>query len=611
MLTEYLNTHDLGKMLLPPGSYQPFPRRQDRARWEGISENIKAELLEWGDEARREGFPMLTATQYLAYTRTGDRQVFETPYFNRRRRLIGAVLAECLRDDGTYLDTVIDGLWCICEESSWVVSAHCDSRHLMSRPMMEHRLPDVTDPYIDLFSAQTAATVAFTLYFLEDKLDDVSPRIARRARHELEARILHPFMTHDDFWWMGMIRKDMNNWTPWILSNLLYVILLIERDGVRRCEAAARAMRMMDSYLAVMPEDGGCDEGAGYFNVAGASLFDALDAVYEATGGRVSFFDEPLIRNIGLYPVNAHIAGPYYLNFADCDAQPIVSGTALIRYGKRIGSEQLIDLGASIRQAQGGRVREKDTPQMNRVLYGVFDPIPQAQEPAGAPFVQMPLLQVFAWNKGELFAAVKGGHNGESHNHNDVGAFVVYVGGEPQVIDMGNKVYTAKTFGPERYTIDNTRSMNHNLPLIGGAEQAAGRKYAAWDVQADEHGAQMDIAGAYPEEAGVKRLVRTLSVEEGCVTLHDSAALDRAQEVTWVFMLRNEPDCQAGRVRSGRIELDYDVSLDASVAQIPVTDARLARNFPGSLWRLTLTAKAADTHEQTFTVRSAEGGTRK
>ena len=75
---------------------------------------------------------------------------------------------------------------------------------------------------------------------------------------------------------------------------------------------------------------------------------------------------------------------------------------------------------------------------------------------------------MFAWRRGGLYVAAKGGHNGESHNHNDIGNFIVYADGEPEIIDVGNCVYTAKTFGAERYELMNTRSKNHNVPLIGG-----------------------------------------------------------------------------------------------------------------------------------------------
>ena len=100
MFTEYLDTHDLSKLLGGPGTFQPFPRRQDRASWDALSESKRKELIEWGDEALT-GYPMMTATQFVAYTRTGDRSVFEKAYFDRRKLLMGATFAECVRNDGT------------------------------------------------------------------------------------------------------------------------------------------------------------------------------------------------------------------------------------------------------------------------------------------------------------------------------------------------------------------------------------------------------------------------------------------------------------------------------------------------------------------------------
>ena len=167
MFTEYLDTHDLSKLLGGPGTFQPFPRRQDRASWDALSESKRREIIEWGNEALA-GYPMITATQFVAYTRTGDRSVFEKAYFDRRKLLMGATFAECLCDDGTYLDAIMDGLWLICEESTWVVSAHNDSEHQQKHPSEKHPLPDVNRPYVDLFSAQTAATLAFVLYYMED-----------------------------------------------------------------------------------------------------------------------------------------------------------------------------------------------------------------------------------------------------------------------------------------------------------------------------------------------------------------------------------------------------------------------------------------------------------
>ena len=466
--------------------------------------------------------------------------------------------------------------------------------------MAARPLPDVTNPYVDLFAAQTAATLADVLYLLQDRLDAVSPLIARRARREIDLRVVTPFLTHDDFWWMGMIRRDVNNWTPWIVSNVIDVLLLLERDAHRRSEGIARGMRMLDSYLAVLPPDGGCDEGAGYFNMAGAALADALQSVYAATGGRVSFYHEPLIRRIAAFPLHAHIDGPYFINFADCDAMPRMDGERLLHLGRRTDNPALAALGAQT-LARRNDVRPLDTPQMNRVLFTLFAAEPEQPALTRSPsYLALPDLQVFSWRHGGMYLAAKGGHNGESHNHNDVGTFLLYTDGQPRVIDLGNCVYTAKTFGPDRYTLMNTRSRNHNVPLIGAMEQAAGREHAATGVSADCHGLRLDIAAAYPKEAGVCRLCRTFAIDGNGMTLTDDIELDRAQPVTWVFMLRDRPELSPGSASFGGLLLSHDSTLLQRVEEIPVTDSRMAGNFPGSVWRLALEAPAGRLHHRTF-----------
>ncbi len=601
MFTEFLQHCDLHALLCPPGAYRLFPLRTERERWAALRPEKRSKLLAWGEEALS-GYPMVTATQFLAFHRTGDRQAYEKPYFARRVLLMGAALAECAEDSGRYLDAVIDGIWCVLEESSWTLSAHNGSDHPGTPPMTERPLPDTANPYVDLFAAQTAATLADILYLLEDKLDAVSPLIARRVRSEVGRRVIVPFLTHDDFWWMGMIRHNVNNWTPWIVSNVIDVLLLLERDAYRRSAGVARAMRMLDSYIAVLPSDGGCDEGAGYFNMAGAALFDALQSVYTATGGRVSFYHEPLIRRIAAFPLHAHIDGPYYINFADCDAKPRMDGERLLHLGQCTENASLAALGAQVLACHTG-VKPLDTPQMNRVLRTLFAPVPALPVPPQPAFLALPDLQVFSWRCAGIYLAAKGGHNDESHNHNDIGNFLLYADGQPQVIDLGNCLYTGKTFGPERYTLMNTRSRNHNVPLIGGAEQAVGKAHAAVDVQACEQGMRLDFAAAYPREAGVCSLSRAFAIDKSGVTLTDHIELKSGQTVTWVFMLREKPVLTPGQAVFGPLRLRHDPALQQCVEEIRITDPRMAENFPGSVWRLTLEAPAARLHHQIFALQ--------
>lgn len=547
---------------------------------------------------------MLSASAFMGFVRTGDRQVYELPYFERRRKLIGAVLAECVSNDGSYMGCIIDGLWCICEESTWVVSAHNGSSHRGMRPQSERPLPDIQNPYIDLFAAQTAATLSYALYFLEDALDNVSPLITRRVRLELERRIFLPFMTRDDFWWMGMIRRDVNNWTPWILSNVIDSMLIVFSDQQRLCEGLARSMRMLDSYLDIMPADGGCDEGCGYWNMSGGSLLDCLESLYLASGGKINFYAEPHIKNIGAFPVHSHIHGSYFLNFADCDARPILDGERVYRFGQRTGNIYLMNLGAQIYAALD-QVKPHDTPQMNRVLYSLFADIPPGlmadTTSAQDTQITLPDLQVYAWRKNGLYAAIKGGHNGENHNHNDVGSFMVYAQGEPCIIDAGNIVYTAKTFSDERYTIWNTRAYYHNIALIGEREQHSGIDFKASDIRLTDNSVQMQLSGCYDGHAKLDSYTRKLTMLENEVSLCDNLLLSEPAPITWVFMLRNEPQAiDDGRITLGPLTFSYAAPLEIAKEEIPVTDSRMHQSFPGSLWRLTLKSLPDTRHEQVF-----------
>ena len=572
----------------------PYPVCGDEA-WKCLAPQSREQLETWGKEALGTAYPMLTATQFMAYVRDGSRKVYEDPYFMRRRILIGSALAYCIKPEPALLDHVVDGLWCICEETFWGISAHNGSSHAGQTPVEQRPLPEKQNPYIDLFAAQTACALALIVRMLGKELDSITPAIRRRVLRELDERIFVPFLYRNDFHWMGMIRKDLNNWTPWILSSIFVTALSVMRDDTLLRQLFSRGLTMLDRYLDGMPEDGGCDEGAGYWNMAGGALLDCLEAVEHVTGGRVTYWEQEKIRRIGDFPLHSHIAGQWHWNFADCDAKPMLDGERVYAYGRHTGNQALCALGAAI----GAPVIPRDTPQMNRVLDALFHAPAPAPYPPAEPRVSLPQLQVFARPHGSLYVALKGGHNGESHNHNDVGTFLLFDRGEPVIVDAGNMVYTAKTFSQERYTLWNTRSRNHNLPMIGSMEQAPGMAYAARDVQESDAMISMDIAGAYPDAAGVCTLRRKFIFGPEFV-LEDEIMLAQSEAITWVFLSRPRPQILQDGLLLGSVRMYHDAALNCAMEEIQVTDARMARNFPGSLWRITLRLTPATYAKQAF-----------
>ena len=99
-------------------------------------------------------------------------------------------------------------------------------------------------------------------------------------------------------------------------------------------------------------------------------------------------------------------------------------------------------------------------------------------------FDWLPDLQVLVERDSNdgLAIVAKAGHNGENHNHNDVGQLIVARHGRQVLIDAGAAVYDKGTFGPNRFDRWYCGSHGHNVPCINGHRQQAGKEHGARDV---------------------------------------------------------------------------------------------------------------------------------
>ena len=199
------------------------------------------------------------------------------------------------------------------------------------------------------------------------------------------------------------------------------------------------------------------------------------------------------IRNILCFPLRVEIGNGWFANFADCDARPFISGERMETAGQKTGEAALTALGTRMR----GTVEDQlnDVPHLTRALDLLFHAPAGETETAAERKTDtwLPDLQVRLVRRGAWTLVCKGGNNGENHNHNDVGSFILSLHGEPAVVDAGNMVYTAKTFSGERYTLWNVQSAWHNLPEFGGCGQRAGGEYAARNVACLPDGMQLDM----------------------------------------------------------------------------------------------------------------------
>lgn len=605
--------------LLPPGDWHPFPRFADRAAWGSLPAELRQRFIELGQEALIQPWPALPATLYLEYAREGNRSRYEAVYFERRQRLHVLTVAECLEGQRRFLDGVANALWAICEESTWCLPAH------LSVQKAGAGLADVNEPIVDLFAGETAVSLAWTWYVLGAELDRVAPVLRRRVRQELDRRILTPVLERDDFGWMGFGASSRsgrpNNWNPWINSSVLAAALVLEPDADRRAQLVHKALRSLDCFLGPHPPDGSCDEGPGYWTRAGGSVLDCLDLLASASGGKVTVFDRPLVQEIGRFIYRAHICGDYYVALGDCAPRLEVDRNLVYRYGRQIQDPHLKALGTQ--GATAAAIFESvGTRSMGRLLWALFDTgemlaQPPAREPLlrdvwlGDPDLQMMAARTEGGTCAGFYVAAWGGHNAQSHNHNDVGNVIVFARGQPVLVDAGVATYTRQTFSSRRYELWPMQSAYHNLPTINGVQQAAGRSYAARNVthQATDAFAQLelDLASAYPDQAQVRSWVRRVRLDrqgpKPGVELVDRFELEQVKGETAQHLLtpmavdasrpgelRLTGPAQPGATPL-RVTIEYEAGkLAPTVEELVLEDPSLERAWGRSLTRVTLRA---------------------
>ena len=629
MLAQHFPLPQLRTMLVPRAEWQPYPTIHERAPWQTLPLALRQSYLTRAEALAGTAWPNLPATLFLEFARNGNRRNYEIPHFERRGMLGTLVIAECIEDQGRFLDDIVNGIWAICEESFWGVPAH------IGRQTAGKGLPDTREVVVDLFAAETGALLAWSSYLLGERLDTVWPLLRDRIQREVNVRILTPCLERDDHSWMGFHNtgRRVNNWNPWICSNWLACTLLLEEDEARRQASVFKIMRTVDNFVDPYPLDGGCDEGPSYWGRAGASLLDNLELLYSATDGQLQVYDEPLIQEIGRFIYRVQIEGDYYINFADAPALVYPDAMLVYRYGLRIGDPQMMAHGLWLAERQdvqsggtdeaaeqkSGAMKRRHVPtSVGRLLPALFTLHTLPTMPAHAPLprdvwlneIQVMVARDEAGSARGLFVAAKGGHNEESHNHNDIGNFVIYVDGKPVIVDAGVETYTAKTFSAQRYEIWTMQSAYHSLlPTVDGVQQLPGADYKATNVAYNATDAQarlsLNMATAYPPAAQIQSWQRAITLQRGqFVQIDDDYVLAQpvgditlsivtpcAVDVSQPGVLQFNARAILGNRVSGQGQLLYNADVfSVATEQIAITDERLGGTWGDSLLRVKLRA---------------------
>jgi len=452
----------------PRGVGRPI---DDRPAWDALARTPQgAKLIQRAEGFLGKPLPELTDELYLEFSRNGNRSRCQSVIGARHGRLAPLVVAECLENRGRFLPEIEKTLIAICDEKTWVLPAH-------DRALTNFHGTRVT---VDLRSSAAAWELATADYWLAKRL---APATRKRLADELHRRIFGPYerMVNEgkpQMWWL----QSRGNWNAVCLSGVTGTALAHLPSPERRAFYVASAEKYIQYYLEGFTSDGYCSEGIGYWNYGFGHFVTLAETVFQATGGRVDLMADSRVPQIARFGRRMEITPGFYPAFADCKPgatpESWIEGYVSRRFdlGWPEGQHAMWPLRDSWGLTLTGLLcfaHSQSGPAVGRVR--------QQEQPLRDWFDEAGVLICRPRPGSErLFgAALKGGHNAEQHNHNDVGSYIAVLGGRTPLVDPGAEVYTARTFSGNRYQSGVLSSWGHPVPRVAGQLQREGRSAAA------------------------------------------------------------------------------------------------------------------------------------
>ncbi len=511
--------------MLPERPQGAGPTISDRQAWSAVAQARGfSAVLQRAERLVKEPIPDLPDDLYLDYSRTGNRDRYQRVFSSRHSRFATLVLAECLENKGRFLPAIDESLRAILAEKTWVLPAHDgDLRNF------EGKLVG-----IDLSAAATASLLATADYWLGEKLRHETRKL---LASELERRTFTPFE--------GAVRQrkpvlgwltTTNNWNAVCLAGVTGAALTAIEDRQRRAFFVASAEKYVQNFLSGFTPDGYCSEGLGYWNYGFGNFMVLAESIAQATGGKLDLWEDPKVRRIAQFGRRIEILPGISPAFADCHigsrGDVRLMAFVSLRFGfgwKELESRglllapgptnDLLELGLlGFANSAGKRPAATAPREELRDWFAdagilICRPAPGTDR-RGSPDPAQRGGSVGrpATTQHAMGVALKGGHNAEHHNHNDVGSFMVALGGKTPLVDPGSEVYTKRTFSGQRYESKVLNSFGHPVPRVAGQLQQTGRQAAAKVLKTEctdkADTLVLDISSAYAVK-DLKKLQRT------------------------------------------------------------------------------------------------------
>ena len=490
----------------------------DRKFW--ASYPVPGRILESAEKRLSMPVPHFTVEQFNKETKEkGKRPSMRSFYTELGRFLAVMVIAECKENKGRFIPKIEETM------DAFITGANPAFGHLFLFDRDMKRQNERGWRYIELNNALNFSDVATAYYLMDDKL---SPELRKRVYAYFDEWVFTPM-----FWNLSQPnRKTLrkvnyntscmgwliggNNWNPYCHAFILDAVFGMLESRRERAYLVASMIRSQDFYIARLTEQGYIAEGIGYWHMGMSAYLRGAKKVLLGTGGKINMLESapPKVRKSMYIARDMMLApGGLYPHFADHGREglPIPFGRGTLNdlnlafrekiypventeynpAGMHLGLEYFYTITKILKKDPGLDLKD---PQPLQPYF--WDPEAQILIVRDRPDASLPLS-----------LAIKGGNNAEPHNHNDIGSFVIGAGSRILCGDPGIPVYISKTVGIIR------SSAMHPVPMPNGVMQKKGEQFKGKVLAVendDRHSLfRIDLAGAYPSNAGIAKLVRT------------------------------------------------------------------------------------------------------
>lgn len=511
---------------LPATPTSSGPSITNRAAWQALAAvpSFK-DYIPTAEKLLKKPFPESPDDLFLDFSVTGNRKRWEGVSSDRRSRIAKLALAECLEDRWRFIPAFEQVVRQLCAEKTWVMPAH-------DRGLQNFKGKAID---IDLGAAMLAGDLATAYHVLGPKL---SPACRGLILTNVTDRVLTPYRemvdgTRKANWW---VRGD-NNWNAVCHAGVVLSALAVLPSREERALYVAAADENIRPFLGGFTDDGYCSEGVGYWSYGFGNFVVLAEAVRRATGGKIDWMDSEKVQLISAYSRRIEIVNGICPAFADSgvfsrpDAR--LSNWLARRFPNGGPLPSILDVvspNGSLPDMMfyNFPVRTPARPMSEAIR---SEPATRSWFPeAGILICRMP-----GGSTARFGAGMKGGHNDEHHNHNDVGSYAVVVGRTPVLCDPGAEVYTARTFSDKRYDSKLLSSFGHPVAVVAGELQQPGRegrgKVLATAFSATNDQFKIDYASCYNTPA-LESLTRTFTFDRsgaGSFAVSDEVAFKTPQ----------------------------------------------------------------------------------